>query len=215
MWAFIQGKEGRGHWTVSGAAGTEGAACQGACRTPCTRLSAPGSWATRCLVILVLPAWSASVLGNAAEGTGSLCVCLCLCACACVHVCVHTCAGTIAVSDRLGWVTSTMNDTVLDNKPECLSQARATILASEPSEVQDPELPQELWMIPWGWRWRTQGGNLKPWHPALPWHTILLRKWEHLWSSGWTEPGPGCTGQKWGRMAPWKAAVAPWSHPLA
>lgn len=105
-------------------------------------------------------------------------VCACACVKVCVHVCtcVHTCAGTIAVLGRLGWVTSTMNDTVLDNKPECLSQAGATISASEPDEVQDPELPQELWVIPWGWRWRMQGGNLKRWHPAL--HTTLLRKWD-------------------------------------
>lgn len=63
-------------------------------------------------------------------------------------MCVHACAGTIAISDRLGWVTSTINDTVLDNKPECLPQAGATISAAEPGEVQDPELPQELWVIP-------------------------------------------------------------------
>lgn len=68
----------------------------------------------------------------------------------CMCVRVHACAGTTAVSDRLGWVTYTINDTVLDNKPECLSQAGATIAASGPGEVQEPELPQELWVISWG-----------------------------------------------------------------
>lgn len=97
-------------------------------------------------MILVLPAWSSSVIGN----TGNLCGRLRVCkgVCVCVYVCVHACAGTTAISDRLGWVTYIINDMVLDNKPESLSQAGATISASGPGEVLEPELPQGLWVIP-------------------------------------------------------------------